>query len=118
MVDGGPGGLEINAVEGEFGFQLLDFRSRRRRRRRSLHFHHGGGRSGERWNAVIVYGASDGNAAWVCARRNQRGGATGAGDITGACRVTVDEPAAIRTAGGRSDGGGPARLYARGICGA
>ena len=104
MLGGGPGGLEINTMEGEFGFQLFDFRSLGGRRRWSLDLDSRGGRSSERRNAIIVYVASDGDATWLCASRIQRGGGAGTGDITGACRVTVNQPAAIRTAGGGSDG--------------
>jgi len=104
MLGGGPGGLEINTMEGEFGFQLFNFRSRGGRRRWSLDLHIRGGRGSQRRDAIIVYVASDSDATWLCARRIQSGGGACPGDITGACRVTVNEPAAIRAAGGGSDG--------------
>src|SRR6202041_3657512 len=74
MLGGRPGGLEIDAVESKFGFQPLDFGSRRGRRRWSLDVHNRGGRSSERRNAVIIYVARDGDAAWLRACGIQRGG--------------------------------------------
>src|SRR5579864_3858658 len=97
--------LEINAVEREFGFQLLDFgrRSGRRRWRRGLHFHHSGGGGGERRKTIIVYVASDGDAAGLRALGIQRRSGAISGDVTRTCRIAVNEPSTIRAAGGRSD---------------
>src|ERR1700722_9838356 len=121
MLSGGPCRLEINAMQSELGLQPLDLRSRRGRRRwwwRSLHFHHGGGGGGERRNAVIIRTAGYRDAARLRALRIQGGGVAASGDVTGTCRVVVNEPTSIRAAGARVNGRSPASLDARRVCGA
>jgi len=83
-----------------------------------LHKHGGGVGGSERGDAVVGNVAVDGDGAGLRTAGVQGGGAAGAGDVAGACRVAVNEPASIGAAGVGGDVGGAAGEDGRGIGGA